>query len=334
MVQGEEEKRVKKAFLSLLINDQSFHFPSTIRSFLDDPSNPLSFVFFLNRVNKLMRAWSSQVLENGAAAAGVTFSAEVKKTDSGQTRALKKLQRSRALLNASVEDPLAEAVKAASKASRKRPAEDEFEMNDDNDENEDRAFAGRASAKKKSPKSPRVVGSMLEKKKSATRLTFSPEKESDSEEIEDPKEDDEVLPEPKKIPSKVASPSPSKKLKSQEKMYEGRKMWTDAEKQAVIEGIKEFGVGHWARTKKKYYHTLSFRTSGQIKDCYRTMKKRGELDFLDEVTPGKEPAPEEKPAEEEKNEEEKEEAKEEEQVKDAEDEKNVEEEEAKESNEA
>ena len=333
MFEEQQENRIKKSFRRLLRNDNSFHSPAAIRALLDDPSEPLSFAFLLNRLNKIMRGWASQVLENETGVA-----------ETGRTRALKKLQRQRALLSASVEDPLEEMVKVAAKAKppRKRKQrepsleEDVFEMNDQSDENntdEDRAFAGRATVKK-SPKTPKVRGSMLEKKKSATRLEFSPEKTSDSEEIEDPTEDDEVLPEVKRIPTKVASPSPSKKLKSQEKMYEGRKMWTDAEKQAVIEGIKEFGVGHWARTKKKYYHTLSFRTSGQIKDCYRTMKKRGELDFLDEVTPGKEPAPEEKPAEEEKNEEEKEEAKEEEQVKDAEDEKNVEEEEAKESNEA
>ncbi len=270
MVQEEEEKRVKKAILSLLQDDQTFHSSSTIKSLLDDPSNPLSFAFFLNRLNKLMRAWASEVLENGASTAtGVNLS---------KSEALKKLQLSRARLNKSVEDPLAEAVEVAAKAQRSRkrkqlepsPAEDIFEMNDEDEEKvttEDRAFAGRAksSAKKKPPKSPRVVGTMLEKKKSATRLTFSPEKEVDSEEIEDPKEDDEVLSEVKRISSKVASPSPSKKLKSQEKMYKGRKRWTDAEKQAVIEGIKEFGVGHWALTKEMYLSTLCFRTSGQIK---------------------------------------------------------------------
>lgn len=276
MVEGEKEKRIKKAFRSLLRNDNSFHSPATIRTLLDDPSQPHSFAFLLNRLNKLMRAWASQVLANEAVA-GVNLSKSKasQNTETGETRALEKLQRSRAKLNESVNDPLEEAVKVAAKAKqfRKRkqrePSADEdvFEMNDQSDGDiaeEDRAFAGRATVKK-SPKTPKVRGSMLEKKKSATRLEFSPEKASDSEEIEDPKEDDEVLSEVKRIPTKVASPSPSKKLKSQEKMYKGRKVWTDAEKQAVIEGIKEFGVGHWARTKKKYFMTLSFRTSGQIK---------------------------------------------------------------------
>lgn len=65
-------------------------------------------------------------------------------------------------------------------------------------------------------------------------------------------------------------------------------MWTDSEKNALIQGINRFGIGHWAEIKKTFYLTLKFRTSGQIKDKYRTMKKRGELDDLVEASPRKE----------------------------------------------
>lgn len=277
MINEEEEKRIKKAYLSLLKIDLSntFHSPTTIRRLLDDPSQPHSFAFFLNRVNKLMRAWASQVLES-ATTTGINLSSDrrlnsevPRKTDSGQIRALKKLQRSRARLNEQVEDPLSETVTAATNARRHRKrkqqelssSEGMFENNEESVGTVDRAFAGRT---KNSLKSPRVRGTLLEKKKSATRLSFTPEKESDSEDIEDPKEDDEVLSDVKKR-TKVTSPSPRKNKKSQTKMYEGRRVWTDGEKNAIIQGIGRYGVGKWADIKSEYFLTLKFRTSGQIK---------------------------------------------------------------------
>ena len=87
---------------------------------------------------------------------------------------------------------------------------------------------------------------MLEKRKKSC-----PEEDNGFGSDDDPT--DPVLP--------VAKP----KRGSQEKMYEGRRFWTDAEKAAVIEGIKTVGVGRWAEIKKKYHEALEFRTSGQIK---------------------------------------------------------------------
>lgn len=283
-VAQEKEKRIRKAFLSLLTNDQTdtFHSPPTIRRLLDDPSQPHSYAFFLNRVNKLMRAWVSQVFQSETIT-GIALSSvktpklePARETENAQDRALKKLQRSRARLNENVEDPLAEAVAAASRARRSRkrkqpepiPSEEnsENEESDENNSGEGRAFTGRIKTikKKKHKRSPIARGTMLEKKKSATRLEFTPEKGSDSENIEDPDQEDDVLPDVKKR-AKAASPSPSKKLKSQEKMYDGRRAWTDAEKNAVKEGISRFGLGKWAVVKKEYFMTLKFRTSGQIK---------------------------------------------------------------------
>ena len=274
MVDKEDEKRIKKVFLSLLKNDQSdtFQSPTTIRRLLDDPTQPHSFAFFLNRTNKLMRAWASQVLDS-ATPTNISLPPEA---SIGQARALKKLQRSRETLKEHVEDPLQETLKAADKAKRipKRkhqeaiPSEDKFANNKESGDDVsagDRAFSGRTkTVKKKRITSPRGRGTMLEKKKSAKRLNFTPEKESDSEEIEDPKEEDEVLPDVKRR-AKRMSTSPQRKLKSQEKMYEGRRVWSDAEKSAVIQGLGRFGVGKWAEIKKEYFLTLKFRTSGQIK---------------------------------------------------------------------
>merc|ERR1719162_1969385 len=297
MVDKEEEKRVKKAFLSFLKNDQTdtFHSPSTIRKLLDDPSQPHSFDFFLNRVNKLMRAWASQVFESPTIADMNLSSARKSKSEvaikaeCGQARALKKLQRSRARLNDHVEDPLYDAISAATIAKRNRkrkkqdrsPSEEKVENDEESEEDisaGDRAFTGRTKIikKKHNQMSPKARKTMLDKKKSAMRLNFTPERESDSEHIEDPSQEDEVLSDVKKR-AKVTSPSPIKKRKSQQKMYEGKRIWTDVEKSAVIEGAGRLGVGKWAEIKREYYVALNFRTSGQIKDCFRTLKKRAEI---------------------------------------------------------
>jgi hypothetical protein len=62
------------------------------------------------------------------------------------------------------------------------------------------------------------------------------------------------------------SPSPaSKRRKSQEKKYEGRRRFTDEEKRAIKEGVREKGMGKWAEIKELYWATLQDRTSQQIK---------------------------------------------------------------------
>jgi hypothetical protein len=303
MVKEEEEKRIKKAFLSLLKNEKTntFHSPSTIQRLLNDPSQPHSFAFFLNRASKLMRAWTSQVFDSptiidvNLASARKSNLIVATKSETGQARAFQKLQRSRARLNEHVDDPLADIVAAAATIpkrnrnnrarNRKRKQQEKSlaEEKDSDEESDEDSSAGdpaftvrskispmKTSPKKrrKSPrKSPaRAQGTMLDKKKSATRLSFTQEEDEaiDSEDIDDPDQEDEVLSDVKKR-AKIASPSPSNKRKSQQKMYEGRKIWTDAEKNAVIEGIGRFGAGKWAQIKSEYFLTLKFRTSGQIK---------------------------------------------------------------------
>jgi hypothetical protein len=238
-----------------------------------------------------MRAWASQVFDSptiidvNLSSARKSNLEVARKSETGQARAFQKLQRSRARLNEHVDDPLADIVAAAATIAkrnrartRKRkqpepsPAEEKVDDEESDKDNSagDRAFTVRSKIspkkKRKSPrKSPRAQGTMLDKKKSAMRLNFTQEEEeSDSEDIEDPDQEDEVLPDVKKR-AKIASPSPSKKRKSQQKMYEGRKIWTEVEKNAVIEGISRFGAGKWAQIKNEYHIILKFRTSGQIK---------------------------------------------------------------------
>ena len=118
-------------------------------------------------------------------------------------------------------------------------------------------------------------------------------------------EGEEYLPEDEQDEDYLPS---SKRRKSQRKSYKGRRVWTDEEKTAIKEGIKVQGKGKWADIKEAYAEILKDRTSQQIKvshyidspnfvcraehrhftnvvihlfclnqDCFRTMKKRGEL---------------------------------------------------------
>jgi len=103
-------------------------------------------------------------------------------------------------------------------------------------------------------------------------------------------EEEEILSRAKP-PVRVRSPSGSpqgKQRKSQTKKYEGRRQWTEEEKNAIKEGIVQIGYGKWALIKEHFEPILNDRTSGQIKDCVRTMKKKGDLDAIPEAWPSRE----------------------------------------------
>ena len=303
----------------------SFRSPSTIHALLNDPTKPMSFSFLLNRVTKLFRSWAVKVFERPklgqvyplirdgkAAETGAASSI----SESDRNRALRRLQKSRLRLDDQVQDPLPGVIAAATRV-RKRLKRSED--NEDEDEDEDREISSEAVTKdklqnkrKSSPtkskrarksRSPTAHGKLLEKKKSAISLEFTQEEE----EMSEPEESDEdVLPQMEKHASAVTSPSSAqKRKKSQEKMYEGRRMWIDIEKNCIKEGIQNHGLGKWALIKNENSTILRHRTSGQIKDCFRTMKKRGELDGMKEAWPENEDSEEkesaEKPPEEDKD---------------------------------
>jgi hypothetical protein len=87
--------------------------------------------------------------------------------------------------------------------------------------------------------------------------------------------------------SATRKPKPRRKkkrpVKSQQKGYIGRKSWTNEEKRAIQEGIKIFGKGQWAVIKGHFNKELADRTSGQIKDCHRTLEKHGKILIIDHV---------------------------------------------------
>lgn len=60
-----------------------------------------------------------------------------------------------------------------------------------------------------------------------------------------------------------------------------RRFWTQEEKQAVLDGVKNWGVGNWAAIKVEFNDVLASRTAVQIKDCYRTLRKQAEKEAMD-----------------------------------------------------
>jgi hypothetical protein len=195
--------------------------------------------------------------------------------------AMRRLQQARERLNQSGEDPLDDAIKVAEGAKRRRatPAtsSDEEYVGTENEE-EDR----KTMSQDQSIKRPRTRGQLLEKKKSATSLEF----EDDDEEIEEVDGgDDDILSSAQK-PLKATSPPP-KQRKSQQKPYEGRRPWSDVEKNAIIDGIQDpnLGFGRWAEIRQANLVILKDRTSGQIKVRHRRELSDGSKDNFHENSP-------------------------------------------------
>lgn len=147
------------------------------------------------------------------------------------------------------------------------------------------------TATARDPPDARRASTMYQRKKSAVQLRFDESEEEDVD-SEDPTRDRtrhlSKVPTPRGSPMRKrhsvgsedggdGTPSRKKSRKSQQKKYEGRRQWSDDEKNAVAEGIRKFGIGNWARIKDHYNVLFSMRTSGQIKDCFRRLKRNGEL---------------------------------------------------------
>eukprot|EP00934_Nitzschia_sp_Nitz4_P003364 Nitzschia sp. Nitz4//scaffold55_size114948//50444//52230//NITZ4_003898-RA/size114948-snap-gene-0.174-mRNA-1//1//CDS//3329554521//3354//frame0 len=130
------------------------------------------------------------------------------------------------------------------------------------------------------PRRSRRGSRFYDRNPTATHLEFDDEIEEDN--------SPEKAPRLTSLPKRAAptleedTDRPRKKKSSQAKQYHGRRKWTNEDKKAILEGIRTFGMGKWA-TIKDHYIRFEERTSGQIKDCFRTMVRRGEVsqDVLD-----------------------------------------------------
>ena len=56
-----------------------------------------------------------------------------------------------------------------------------------------------------------------------------------------------------------------------------RKRFTNEEKEAVKKGVEQYGPGDWKSVRAHYIGILHGRTAVNIKDCFRTMVRRGDL---------------------------------------------------------
>ena len=230
-------------------------------------SKPFNLSIFINKVQKLIQSWTSDVFDirpklnqvyGDPRPIRILTSGEASENAASKD-GVQRLRRARINLHNEGYDPLQESIEIANQAlggkttpTKRRPAPSPCKSS---------MPSGGSKRSKRG-----TGGSFYEKKKSATQLQF----ESQEDGIEDSDEDEyrtaplSELPE-RPVPSPNKSVSPRKARNSQRKKYEGRRKWTDEEKIAVKEGIRQCGVGNWAQIKSMYKILLQDRTSGQIK---------------------------------------------------------------------
>jgi len=191
-----------------------------------------------------------------------------------------RLREARHALREEGDDPLPECIRLANAVTRKGSATNSKSRG--------------IQQLREQPQNRRRRGSRLYKKrKSAVRLEFDDDSSYiDDDEVEkgSPGLNRDGRINLSNLPPQVAhtdeelTPSKKKLRGSQQKKYDGKRPWTAEEKGAIIQGVITYGKGNWAMIKKKYDVLFELRTSGQIKDCFRSMMKRGEVpdDLLDE----------------------------------------------------
>lgn len=115
-------------------------------------------------------------------------------------------------------------------------------------------------------------GNLYEPKASARRLEFSQDWEDDEDEIDEPLQLSAVP------PMKTTIKTEQKPTSRPKSPGQKRRAWSTDERMAVKVGVEKFGVGRWVEIKDHYHDILKGRTNGMIKDCYRTMVRKGEID--------------------------------------------------------
>jgi hypothetical protein len=224
-------------------------------------NKPFCHLLFVERVETILCSWTKDTMKERPllnVVYGLEEQQQVTVTSPAAAgkKAVGRLTRARATLLAQGDDPLEESVDLANQAMGTQPPV-------------------ASTSKSTSKKQKRAKASFYDKHEAATRLSFGDSQEPDD--IVDSSDDEEeeegaahlsTLPSPVKSASgkrkrKTSSSTPVKK--SQQKKYGGRRSWTDEEKRAIKEGIREVGAGKWAEIKKMYIVILKERTSGQIK---------------------------------------------------------------------
>jgi hypothetical protein len=230
---------------------------------------PFSWQTLVERVEKNLRAWTKDTMEerpllNLVYCGGLEEQRQVAATSPNPAaaaagNAVGRLTRARTTLHAQGDDPLQESMDLANQAMGTQPPD--------------------ASPKiSSSRKQRRAKASFYDKHEAATRLSFGDSQPIDDiidgEDDDDDEDNEQGAAHLSTLPSPVRSASGSRRKrksraspgkKTQQKKYEGRRRWTEEEKRAIKEGIRELGVGKWADIKAMYSVLLDERTSGQIK---------------------------------------------------------------------
>jgi Myb-like DNA-binding domain len=217
---------------------------------------PFNFDRFNDRIDILMGEWCSEFF-NEPRLAPFYFPDNLDAPSQHPIELLSNLRKRRRSLRNTGEDPLKDSLRLAELATGKVPAP-------------------------RDPPDSRRASSIYKRKNSATQLQFE-----DDEEVESDDPNGDGTHQLTNLPVRGAveaerntdedSPRRKKGRKSQQKKYEGKRTWSDDEKNAIIEGLRTHGKGSWASIKEEYDVLFSMRTSGQIKDCFRRMYQKGEI---------------------------------------------------------
>jgi hypothetical protein len=178
---------------------------------------------------------------------------------------LEELRKDRAALNTKHgNDPLAETLTAAAGAQGVARKRNHDEVDDDDED-------GDGDRHERDSK-------LLEKKRSAIRLQFQDIDDDDDEEDEPGNVTLSDLPNRAKAKSKSPGKlAPDQGIFTPTGRVERRRFWTEEETIALKEGVRTLGTGRWADIKSDHQYILRNRTSVQIKDKWRTMKKNNEI---------------------------------------------------------
>jgi hypothetical protein len=220
---------------------------------------PFNFDRFHDRIDVLMGEWCTELFNEPRLAPFYFPDNLVEAHNQNPIEILNNLRKKRRNLRNTGEDPLQDSLRLAENLAAQSPAA-------------------------RDPPDSRRASSLYRRKSSATQLKFD-----DEEYVEPTIRKGDGTHQLSSLPVRGGleveedshgeedTPRRTKKRKSQQKKYEGKRSWGVEEKSAIIEGIRTHGKGNWADIKQEYDVLFSMRTSGQIKDCFRRMLAKGEI---------------------------------------------------------
>ena len=203
------------------------------------------------------------------------------------------------------EDPLEESRELAEKAKRALQSE-KAETGRKDEDDDDNFIAGGGGDGTPSKESPKKGKEFYEEKKTKAQLEFSGGESEDEEDDGSARKRaklSKVPAPPKATPARDGEDGARRGKKGGNSYYFGpppddgifnaygnvcmRHYWSEQETNCIISALKSDPhlVGKWVTIKIMYGHILRNRTTIQIKDKYRNMLKRGDLDFLKTAEP-------------------------------------------------